>query len=202
MPREYKVIDLTGQRFGRLTVVKKIGIKNAGQRGSKSVWLCKCDCGNEKEVLRNSLISGNTKSCGCLGVETKKLMHLKHGMAKKRLWKIWTGIRDRCNNPNNSSYHYYGGRGISVCDEWNDFEKFMIWSISNGYDDTLTIDRIDTNGNYEPSNCKWSTRKEQTRNRNITKKVTYGDKKIPVSEVAEIEGITYQKAYDKYVRRQ
>lgn len=202
MPREYKVIDLTGQRFGRLTVVKKIGIKNAGQRGSKSVWLCKCDCGNEKEVLRNSLVSGNTKSCGCLGVETKKLMHLKHGMAKKRLWKIWTGIRDRCNNPNNSSYHYYGGRGISVCDEWNDFEKFMIWSISNGYDDTLTIDRIDTNGNYEPSNCKWSTRMEQTRNRNITKKVTYGDKKIPVSEVAEIEGITYQKAYDKYVRRQ
>lgn len=128
-------------------------------------------------------------------------MHLKHGMAKTRIWKIWTGIRERCNNPNNSDYLYYGGRGVQVCDEWNDFEKFKIWSLESGYNDTLTIDRIDTNGNYEPNNCRWSTRKEQTRNRNITKKAIYAGREIPIAEIAEIEGITYQEAYDKYARR-
>lgn len=194
-----KTADLVGQRFGRLTVIKKIGVRKVGQRGqTKTVWLCKCDCGNEKEVLRNSLVSGNTKSCGCLEKETKKTMHVKHGEAKTRLWKIWCGMRERCNNPNNQDYSYYGGRGIIVCDSWSDkkdgFINFRSWAMANGYTDELTLDRVNVNGNYEPSNCRWATRKEQTRNRNITVQ-------IPLSEIAEIEGISYQQAYDKFVRK-
>lgn len=188
-------IDLTGQRFGRLTVVKKVGVKRVGQHSSKSIWLCRCDCGNEKEVLRNSLVNGGTKSCGCLAAENRKIMHLKHGKANTRIWKIWCNMRDRCGNPNNRSYPYYGGRGIVVCEEWkNDFTPFYNWAVANGYSDEMTIDRIDGDGNYEPSNCRWATRKDQTRNRGITRKFT-------LSEIAEIEGISYQRAYDKFVRR-
>ncbi len=186
--------DISGLRFGRLTVIEKVGVTNGGGRGSKSLWLCKCDCGNEKVILRNSLVSGNTKSCGCLERETKKTMHLKHGMAKTRLWNIWCGIRDRCTRPNNHDFARYGGRGITICDEWkDDFQTFYDWAMSNGYSDDLTIDRIDVNGNYEPSNCRWATRKEQSRNRNNTIKFSLG-------EIAEIEGISYQEAYAKFVR--
>ena len=95
-------------KFGRLTAIKKVGTKGNG-KGSKSIWLCRCDCGNEKEILRNSLVSGTTKSCGCLEKEVKATMHLKHGMAKSRIWNIWTGMRDRCSRPNNKNYQRYGG---------------------------------------------------------------------------------------------
>mgnify|MGYP000781233754 FL=1 len=140
------------------------------------------------------MVSGTTKSCGCLEKEVKATMHLKHGMAKSRIWNIWTGMRDRCSRPNNKNYQRYGGRGICVCPEWDsDFQNFYDWSMENGYSDDLTIDRIDNDGNYEPSNCRWVTRKEQTRNRSITKT-------IPLARIAEIDGITYQAAYDKYVR--
>lgn len=184
--------DIAGMKFGRLTAIKKVGTKGNG-KGSKSIWLCRCDCGNEKEILRNSLVSGTTKSCGCLEKEVKATMHLKHGMAKSRLWNIWTGMRDRCSRSNNKDYQRYGGRGIRVCPEWDsDFRNFYDWSMGNGYSDELTIDRIDNDGNYEPSNCRWVTRKEQTRNRSITKT-------IPLARIAEIDGITYQEAYKKYV---
>ncbi len=187
--------DLTGLRFGRLTVIDKVGITNQGARGSRSVWRCKCDCGNYKDVIRNSLVCGNTKSCGCLEEETKKSMHIKHGMAKTRLYRIWCGMRDRCNRSNNSDYTHYGGRGIKVCSEWDgDFTKFKEWAIQNGYTEDLTIDRINTDGDYCPENCRWATRKEQTRNRQITKKIS-------IAEIAEIDGISYQEAYNKYVLR-
>lgn len=127
-------------------------------------------------------------------VRTDRVGYLKHGMAKSRIWNIWTGMRDRCSRPNNKNYQRYGGRGICVCPEWDsDFQNFYDWSMENGYSDDLTIDRIDNDGNYEPSNCRWVTRKEQTRNRSITKT-------IPLARIAEIDGITYQAAYDKYVR--
>lgn len=187
--------DISGLRFGRLTVMEKAGVTNGGGRGSKSLWRCKCDCGNEKVIMRNSLVSGNTKSCGCMERENKKVMHLKHGMSKTRLWSIWCGIKDRCNRENNHDYVRYGGRGIAICDEWkDDFQNFCEWAMLNGYSDDLTIDRIDVNGDYEPSNCRWVTRKEQTRNRSITKKIS-------IAEIAEIDGISYQEAYKKYVLR-
>lgn len=112
--------DLTGLKFGRLTVICKAGIQNQGKRGSRSMWLCKCDCGNEKVVIRNSLVTGNTQSCGCLEHETKVSTHLKHGMAKSRLWNIWCGIKDRCNNPNKKDwqncYPEYQGNDTDIKD--------------------------------------------------------------------------------------
>lgn len=193
--------DLTGLRFGRLTAIEKVGVTCQGKRGSRSLWLCKCDCGNEKIVVRNSLVTGNTQSCGCFEHETKKTMHLKHGMAKTRLWKIWIGMRGRCERESDASYQYYGGRGISICDEWHDFEVFKNWAISHGYTDELTIDRKNPNGDYCPENCCWTSRKEQTRNRRITKRVVHNGEEMTIGEIADIEGITYQRSYYKYARR-
>lgn len=193
--------ELVGQRFGKLIVVKKVGTKRVGiAQKPKSLWLCKCDCGNEKVVLRSSLITGNTKSCGCLELETKRAIHLKHGMAKTRLWNIWINMKSRCESTKNKDYKYYGGRGITVCEEWKAFESFMNWSFKNGYKDELTLDRIDNDAGYEPNNCRWATRKEQTRNRDITLKAEYNGENIPLGEIAELESIPYEKAYEKFIR--
>ena len=147
-----KLNDLTGQRFGRLTVLERTELK----------WLCKCDCGNKKIVAGGHLVSGDTKSCGCL--------RIKHGMRNTRLYSIWHGMKERCYNTKHKFYKHYGGRGIKVCEEWkNDFQTFADWALSHGYADNLTIDRIDVNGNYEPSNCQWATNAEQQRNKRNSK---------------------------------
>lgn len=160
MPRS---IDLTGRRFGRLVAV-------ARQRESnRTKYLCECDCGNNTKVFHDNLITGHTQSCGCLSKET----HTKYKNFNLRLYKIHHGMVNRCSNPLNQAYVYYGGRGISVIDEWLDFDSFYNWAVRNGYSDNLTIDRIDTNGNYSPTNCKWSTKAEQNRNKRDTRNITY-----------------------------
>lgn len=165
--------DLTGQRFGRLTAIEDTGKR----KYSYVVWLCKCDCGNVTEVVSDSLRSGNTKSCGCLHDELaaerirKVKKKPKHGLSNHRLFGIWNGMKTRCYNKNNKNYADYGGRGIQICEEWlGDFASFYDWAMSHGYRDDLTIDRIDVNGNYEPKNCKWATRAEQSRNQRRTKR--------------------------------
>ena len=160
------LIDLTGQRFGRLLVVEK-----SKSKYGYVTWLCKCDCGNEKVVSGDMLRKGKTNSCGCLRKEETSKRRRQHGKKGTRLYFIWVAMKARCNNPNNKRYSSYGGRGIKVCDEWQDnFQAFNNWAIKSGYDENAkfgqcTLDRINVNGNYEPSNCRWATMAEQNKNK-------------------------------------
>ena len=162
-----KTFDLTNRRFGKLTAIRPQRT-NTGLYG----WLCRCDCGKETVVRTTVLTSGHTKSCGCYAKHLREngVPHTTHGNKHSRLYRIWCGMKSRCCNPNVPFYKYYGGKGIAVCEEWqNDFQSFFFfffgWSMANGYEDHLTIDRIDNDGNYEPSNCRWVSMAVQNRNK-------------------------------------
>lgn len=192
-----KIKDLTGQKFNRLTVLElhhkkqrydKKGIKN----GFTYYYLCLCDCGNTKIVSKNNLVTSHVQSCGCLARETKSKIHLVHGKRKTRLYEIWKGIKQRCLNPNCIAYKNYGGRGITVCDEWlNDFKAFYDWAYANGYADKLTIDRIDVNKEYAPNNCKWIEMQEQARNKRNTIKVIINNESKTLVDISKETGIKY-----------
>lgn len=187
-----KLIDLTGQRFGRLTVISRI--ENVGHNTS---WLCKCDCGNEKIVSGNNLRNGSTKSCGCI----KNLGNTKHSLCNSRIYRIYTNIHQRCYCKYSTIYKHYGGRGITICDEWkNDFLSFYSWAINNGYADNLTIDRIDTNGNYEPDNCRWVTMKIQNYNRRSSLKFEHNGEVYNTKQLAEKTGLTESAIQHRHER--
>lgn len=156
--------NLTGNQFGRLTVLSYAG-KN---KYNRSMWRCRCACGNEKIISSNSLQQGTTRSCGCLDAEAhiERPNRTTHGLGKHRLYRIWKAMKNRCMNPNSPDYQkYYGGIGIAVCDQWRySFLTFYIWAVCNGYKDELTIDRIDPYKGYSPDNCRWATAKEQRQN--------------------------------------
>ena len=201
-----KFLDLTGQRFGKLTVIKFSKDVQSGNRKRK-YWLCRCDCGNIKEVRTDCLTSGNVKSCGCLHIENsyknltdKYRFKPKYEIQNKRLYHIWNGMKHRCYNSEDEKYHRYGGRGISICDEWLNFDNFAKWSLNNGYADNLSIDRINNDGNYEPSNCRWTNNKQQCRNRRTNIKTQYNGKEMTLIEISEITNIPYVTLNDRYHR--
>lgn len=200
-----KLKDLTGKKINRLTVIKRVD----NSRWNETRWLCKCDCGKEVIATYGKIAYGHTKSCGCLAKDIFVKNVTKHKLRNTRLYNIWANMKQRCNNPNQKAYKYYGARGIKVCDEWlNSFENFYHWAIKNGYEKHLqkfgnkntTIDRIDVNGNYEPSNCKWSTQKEQSLNKTNNHLIKYNNEEHTISEWAIIKNLTKSTIYHRLQR--
>lgn len=184
--------DLTGQIFGDLKVIKRMENNSRGD----SKWLCECTCGNTKVILRNSLISGRTKSCGCgmlAALEKGRYSMRTHGMSKSRLYGIWCGIKKRTSETADVRHKKdYFERGIRVCEEWADsFEKFQEWALENGYNDKLTIDRINNDGNYEPKNCRWADNKTQANNKRSNRVYEYKGEKLNISQLSEKYNINY-----------
>lgn len=194
-----RVNDLTGKKFGRLTA---IGL--ADKKSRKTYWICQCDCGNLKIARSDSLQCGAIKSCGCLKKEQDKVnltAHHSHKQSGKRIYNIWQGMKARCYNKNNARYHRYGGRGITICEEWkDDFSAFYEWSINNGYSEDLTIDRIDNNKNYSPENCRWSNNEEQCNNRDTNINITIGNATKTLMRWCEIFELNYKTIYARYSR--
>ena len=181
-----KLQDLTGQRFGRLTVIERA----CPEKKDKVYWICRCDCGNYSIATGNNLKSGNTQGCGCMKIEGMRSANRTHGQTGTRLYKAWESMRQRCYNPKKDHYKDYGGRGIVVCDEWlNDFQAFYDWAMANGYAENLTLDRMDADGNYCPENCRWATVKEQQNNRRNNHLITYNGETHTIAEWSEIVGV-------------
>lgn len=173
-----RIKDLTGQRFGNLTAMQIDSVQNG-----YAYWFCRCDCGNIKLVRGTRLTEGHVTSCGC------RKGNIKHRESKTRLYHIWSGMRERCGNPNHPQYESYGARGIQVCPEWNDWETFRNWALENGYTKDLSIDRIDNDKGYSPDNCRWATATAQANNTRRTHLVTYNGETHSVSEWARILNI-------------
>ena len=192
-----KFKDLTGMTFDYWTVIEKIYIKNHA-----SYYKCQCKCGNIKNVLQSNLVCGKSKSCGCISANKLSKLRQKHRKSNSKLYLIWSAIKRRCCNQNSKDFKNYGGRGIKVCKEWtNNFMNFYNWAIANGYKEGLEIDRIDVNGNYEPSNCRWATIKEQNNNRRNTRYVIYKNKKYTITELSDLTGVKRNLLYERIYKR-
>lgn len=179
--RERCFKDLTDKRFGKLVALNVSKTENG-----KTYWKCKCDCGNYSEVLTNRLTSGHTKSCGCLVKEKIGEVNKSHEKSGTRLYKIYQGMKARCYRETTPNYSSYGGRGITICREWlDDFTNFYEWAITNGYQEGLSIDRIDNNGNYEPKNCHWTNAEGQANNRRTSRYILVNGENMTVSEFAK-----------------
>jgi len=191
-----QIIDITGVRFGRLVVIERSG------NNSKPVkWNCKCDCGNNVIVTGNNLKNGHTRSCGCLARENSKNRATKHNMCESRLCKEWYRMLERTRNTKWAEAHRYALRGITVCDEWkNSFDAFRDWALANGYDDSLSLDRIDNDKGYSPDNCRWANRVVQCRNKGNNVIIEYNGEKKTLAEWAEIFGIKYGTLHSRIYR--
>lgn len=191
-----------GKRYGKLTI---LGYKDINAKWNDLMALCRCDCGNEKYIRLNKVRTGWTQSCGCLHREITSQMHYKHGGSKERLYNVWDNIKARCYNPNNTEYQNYGGRGIGLCKEWMEYSNFRTWAYANGYDEEApysqcTIDRIDVNGNYEPSNCRWVDCETQCNNKRNNIRISYNGETHTVKEWSEITGLKRSVIKDRYQR--
>lgn len=190
-----RFLDLANQKFGMLTVIRYVGCDEKYNHK----WLCECECGNETIVTTGNLRKGHTTSCGCYRHKRQRDSHITHGMSSKRLYQTWQNMKNRCYNPNVESYKYYGERGIKVCEEWlESFETFADWSLENGYNDTLTIDRVNVDGNYEPNNCRWIDEITQANNKRTSVLLEYSGKKQTITDWAREIGINAKVLRRRY----
>lgn len=182
-----KLLDLTGKRFGRLTVLRRSGTTRTPNGSSRPVWSCRCDCGLEVEVPGPNLRIGNTQSCGCLRRETSP--NRTHGMTDSPEYQSWRGMWERCTNKANNHYHIYGGAGVHICDRWRDFKAF--YEDMGARPTGTSLDRYpNQHGNYEPGNCRWATPKEQSRNTSRTVNITWDGVTLCRKDWAKRLGIT------------
>ncbi len=202
---KHNFIDLTGMRFGRLVVVSR-----AENRNKRTMWNCVCDCGNKVVVGGKDMRDGKTKSCGCYQKERcptpprmsgKENPSYKHGKSGSKLYWVWSSVVQRCTNESCNCYQRYGGRGITVCDEWkNSFEAFRDWAMSNGYAEGLSIDRIDNHKGYCPENCRWVDRIAQANNKRNNIIITRNGETHTLAEWARIKNLPYKTLLERYRR--
>lgn len=185
-----KFKDLTGKRFGRLTVIKR------DTSSKRTKWICKCDCGKIKSIQATHLNSGATTSCGCYQKEKASKANKTHGYTGTSLHHRWKAIIQRCTNPKSEKYSDYGARGITVCDEWRKFENFLKWSLENGYNKELELDRINNDEGYYPSNCRWCTVLVNNHNRRTTAKID----NIPLRDFSNKYKFKYEQIHYIYYR--
>lgn len=185
-----KLIDLTGKQFGRLTVLER------DLSSKRTAWKCICECGNIKTIQKDHLLSGATLSCGCFQKEMASKANRTHGKSRTPLYNRWKAIQQRCKNPNDRAYSRYGGRGVTVCKEWCEYELFEKWSIENGYKPGLELDRIDNDNGYHPDNCRWTTARINNQNRRNTSLIDG----TPLQPFAEAHGMTYERVHYIYHR--
>lgn len=196
-----KFIDLTGQKFGRLTIIERAENYIAPCGHHTPMWKCKCECGNEYVANPAHLKNGRVKSCGCFNKEKAKKTMTKHGHHNTRLYGVWSVMKQRCYNPKSKAYRLYGAEGKTVCDEWlHDFQAFYDWSMSHGYQKGLEIERIDGTKGYSPENCRWATRKEQANNMRTNHLIEYKGKKQTIAQWAEELNMNVDTLYNRVLR--
>lgn len=197
-----KRIDLTGQRFGRLVAKEYVGKSENGC----SLWKCMCDCGEEITARTANLRNGNTQSCGCYQRQRARETRLKHDLTNTRLFKVFQSMVERTTNPKAGQYENYGGRGITICDEWlNDFQAFYDWAMANGYDPDAprgecSIDRIDNDKGYSPDNCRWVDQIAQANNRRTNRFIVYLGEKITITQAARKYGLRAEKLRRRIIK--
>lgn len=197
MPQDHNRLILSpGDIFGRLTVMKEAGRTASGN----ILWLCSCECGNETKVTGSCLKGGDTKSCGCLNTDKIIARNTTHGLSKTRIYELHHNINQRCYNPKTKFYKHYGGRGIKVCEEWKDFLVFYEWCLRSGYEEGLTIERIDVNGNYCPENCTWISSAKQHDNTTRTIIYSYNGESRTLPEWGRVLGIKYTTLRNRITR--
>lgn len=188
--------DLSNQKFGKLTAIEYR--KVTYPKGNRLIqWKCKCECGNETWVFASNLKRGTTQSCGCLISESNKSRISKIKQEYPRLYRIWRGMKSRCDNPKFKYFKNYGGRGITYCPEWKDFKPFLEWALANGYEDTLTLERTDNDKGYDPDNCKWASYAEQSRNKRNSRKFLINGEMKCVSELEREHGFKTGFLYNR-----
>lgn len=189
-----KPVDMVGRRYGSLTVLYRLGSADGCV-----IWRCRCDCGNERDVRGQHLRQGLTTSCKTCGTEARRKVHTIHGLRNKTpLYTTWCNMRRRCSDESTSSFDVYGGRGIRVCEEWmHDFKAFYDWAMENGYEEGLSIDRVDVDGDYSPDNCRWATAKQQANNTRRNVLIDYEGETHTMHEWADILGIPYKTLWNR-----